>query len=139
MNLLDEARQFRKALDNVSAVADDNTAVKNMIVYPVWVAEGYEYKVGERCRYDKLLYKCRQAHTSQDLWTPKDTPALWEVINIEHAGTIEDPIPYNQSMEVFNGLYYLENEILYKCIRDSGQPLYATCASLVGNYFEVVA
>lgn len=29
------------------------------------------------------------------------------------------------------------NEKIYKCIRCSGQPLYATCESLIGNYFEV--
>lgn len=64
---------------------------------------------------------------------------LWEVIDVEHAGTLEDPIPYDQTMTVYNGKYYLEEGITYKCVRDSGQPLYATCASLVGNYFEVAA
>lgn len=42
-------------------------------------------------------------------------------------------------MTVYNGKYYLEDGITYKCVRDPGQPLYATCASLVGNYFEVAA
>lgn len=136
MSLLEEARAFRKAIDNVSAVADDNTAAKNKIVYLEWVADT-AYVVGDKRREDNLLYKCRQAHTSQTDWKPSVTPALWEVINEEHTGTYDDPIPYNQSMIVFEGLYYLENEILYKCIRDSGVPLYAPCSALVGNYFEL--
>lgn len=56
-----------------------------------------------------------------------NTASLWEVINVENAGTLDDPIPYDQTMTVYNGKYYLEEGIIYKCIRDSGQPLYATC------------
>ncbi|MDC6270657.1 hypothetical protein PP722_23785 [Lysinibacillus sphaericus] len=67
-----------------------------------------------------------------------ETAALYERIDIEHAGTLEDPIPYDQTMTVYKGKYYIENEKIYKCIRDSEQPLYATCESLVGNYFELV-
>lgn len=66
-----------------------------------------------------------------------ETAALYERIDEQHAGTLEDPIPYANTMTVYNGKYYIEEGIIYKCIRDSGQPLYATCASLVGNYFEV--
>jgi hypothetical protein len=94
--------------------------------------------VGDRVESDGKLWKCRQAHTSQENWKPSiNTASLWEVINVENAGTLEDPIPYDQTMTVYNGKYYLEEGIIYKCIGDSGQPLYATCASLVGNYFEV--
>ena len=67
-----------------------------------------------------------------------ETAALYERIDVEHAGTLEDPIPYDQTMTVYKDKYYIENEKIYKCIRDSGQPLYATCESLVGNYFELV-
>ena len=70
-----------------------------------------------------------------------ETAALYVVIDQEHEGTLEDPIPYDQMMEVFAGKYYLEDGIIYICNRDSGQPLYATCASLAGDsrsYFSVV-
>lgn len=35
------------------------------------------YAVGAMRKYDGLLYKCLQAHTSQEGWTPDATPALW--------------------------------------------------------------
>lgn len=115
----------------------DVEAAKIPLCFDPWVA-GKSYKVGDRVEHGGKLWKCRQAHTSQENWKPYiDTASLWEVINVENAGTLDDPIPYDQTMTVYNGKYYLEEGIIYKCIRDSGQPLYATCASLVGNYFEV--
>ena len=116
----------------------DIEAAKIPLCYDAWATDK-AYKVGDRVKFDGKLWKCRQAHTSQENWEPSiETASLWEVINVEHAGTLEDPIPYDQTMTVYNGKYYLEDGITYKCVRDSAQPLYATCASLVGNYFEVV-
>ena len=116
---------------------DDIEAAKLSLCFDPWTT-GKAYKVGDRVLCDGKLWKCRQAHTSQENWKPSiNTASLWEVINVENAGTLEDPIPYDQTMTVYNGKYYLEEGIIYKCIRDSGQPLYATCAGLVGNYFEV--
>ena len=118
---------------------DDTQAAKLPLCYDPWTTDK-AYKVGDRVLCDGKLWKCRQAHTSQENWKPSiNTASLWEVINVENAGTLEDPIPYDQTMTVYNGKYYLEEGIIYKCVRDSGQPLYATCASLVGNYFEVAS
>ena len=117
----------------------DVEAAKILLCYDSWKTDT-AYKVGDRVESDGKLWKCRQAHTSQEDWKPSiRTASLWEVINVENAGTLDDPIPYDQTMTVYNGKYYLEDGIIYKCVRDSGQPLYATCASLVGNYFEVAA
>ena len=115
----------------------DEKAAMIPLCYDAWKTDT-AYKVGDRVEYYGKLWKCHQAHTSQENWKPSiKTASLWEVINVENAGTLDDPIPYDQTMTVYNGKYYLEEGVIYKCIRDSGQPLYATCASLVGNYFEV--
>lgn len=117
----------------------DEKAAMIPLCYDAWKTDT-AYKVGDRVECDGKLWKCHQAHTSQENWKPSmKTVSLWEVINIKNAGTLDDPIPYDQTMTVYNGKYYLEEGIIYKCIRDPGQPLYATCASLVGNYFEVAA
>lgn len=132
-----QAMMFASAKASFLAELDDKQAAKLSLCYDVWTT-GKAYKVGDRVESDGKLWKCRQAHTSQENWKPSiNTASLWEVINVENAGTLDDPIPYDQTMTVYNGKYYLEEGIIYKCIRDSGQPLYATCASLVGNYFEV--
>lgn len=134
-----QAMMTANARNSFLAELDDTDAAKLSLCYDPWTTDK-AYKVGDRVECDGKLWKCRQAHTSQENWRPRiETASLWEVINVENAGTLEDPIPYDQTMTVYNGKYYLEEGIIYKCIRDSGQPLYATCASLVGNYFEVAA
>lgn len=93
-----------------------------------------------RIEYDGKLWKVRNdiPVVLENQAPGIETAALYERIDVEHEGTLEDPIPYDQTMTVYEGKYYIENEKIYKCIRDSGQPLYATCESLVGNYFELV-
>lgn len=134
-----EQMMFASARSSFLIELPDIEAAKISLCYDAWATDK-AYKVGDRVLCDGKLWKCRQAHTSQANWKPSiNTASLWEVINVENAGTLDDPIPYDQTMTVYNGKYYLEEGIIYKCIRDSGQPLYATCASLVGNYFEVAA
>lgn len=115
----------------------DNEAVKIPLCYDAWTTDK-EYKVGDRVECDGKLWKCRQAHTSQENWKPSiETASLWEVIDVEHAGTLEDPIPYDKTMTVHKDKYYMQNGILYLCLEDSGQPLYADCENLP-RYFQKV-
>jgi hypothetical protein len=65
------------------------------------------------------------------------TAALYEVINYQHEGTIDDPIPYVPPMEIFNGKYYIQNDIKYLCNRDSGTALSHDLSALVGLYVEL--
>ncbi|MEY8366098.1 hypothetical protein AALA22_10720 [Anaerovoracaceae bacterium 41-7] len=127
--------------------ADDHAAIKVAEFYPEWVenveGQSISYGIGQRVRFKfsdgkVKLCKCKQAHLSTSLTNPELYPAGWDVIDVEHAGTIVDPIPYDPNMVVFAEKYYFYGEILYKCIRDSGQPLYATPSELLGNYFELV-
>lgn len=65
------------------------------------------------------------------------TAALYQRIESSHAGTQEDPIPYSQLMSVYKDKYYTQNDVMYLCLEDSGQPLYADCKSLP-RYFQKV-
>ncbi len=126
-----------KSLKALRDAADDQTALKALILYIDW-APGKAVAIGDRRQHDGKLYKCRQAHTTQQDWTPDATPALWEVIDPVHAGTLEDPIPYDQAMAVYRGKIYSYDGKLYECIRDSGNPLYAEPGALLGNYFNLI-
>lgn len=107
-------------------------------LYPAW-APGIDVKQGEKYLYDGGLWKARQDHTTQEGWEPSiDTASLWERIDEEHAGTLEDPIPYAPPMELFNGKYYTQDGVKYLCNRDSGQALSYNLAELVGLYVELV-
>ena len=121
---------------------NEQLALKYSAMYPVW-KEGIAVETGQRYQYGDRLYKVGQAHTTQSDWTPAATPALWTVIDVVHAGTIEDPIPAVAGMEYEYGKYYIEGETVYICQRTGEAAggkitLYYLPSQLVGQYFEVV-
>lgn len=119
---------------------DDQTALRMIAFYPEYEVD-HEYKPGEKFIYAGKLYKVLQAHTSQSTWVPgaAGTESLYARIDEEHDGTKYDPIPYNGNMALENGKYYTQGDVLYKCTRDTGNPVYNTLAELVGLYVEVAA
>lgn len=129
-------------LREAKKTAKDEVAVKAVALYPIWnmglIITQEMINDGEnRYSYEDKLYKCGTPHTTQADWTPDITPAMWTVIDVEHTGTVDDPIPFVVNMEVFNGKYYTYADTLYLCIRDSGIALQYTPDQLIGNYFEV--
>lgn len=127
---------------------NDQLALKYSAMYPLWVP-GIEITQDDidsrrdRYQYGDRLYKVVQAHTTQSDWTPDITPALWTVIDITHAGTIEDPIPAVAGMEYTKGMYYSEDRTIYLMNRqgmEDGEKitLYYLPSQLVGQYFELV-
>ena len=86
-----------------------------------------------------LTWTSYQAHTTQDNWKPSmATASLWKVVDEEHKGTIDDPIVYIPPMEIFKDKYYIQNGVIYKCTRNSEQPLTHDLSALVGLYVEKV-
>lgn len=109
-----------------------------VIVYDFEHYIGQELAQGKIVSYDGKLWRVRQTHTCQADWTPSlDSASLWEVIEVEHEGTEEDPIPYAVPMEIFAGKYYVEDNQLYLCTRDSGTALSHPLSALVGLYVEI--
>ena len=58
-------------------------------------------------------------------------------INEQNKGTVEDPILYNGNMILYANKYYSQNNIIYKCIRDSVIPLYDSLNNLINIYVKV--
>ena len=115
----------------------DHEALETKDLQEPW-APGKNVIAGDRRQYNGKLYKCRQAHTTQADWTPDVYTAGWEVIDVTHAGTKEDPIPYSSGMQLFKNKYYVDGSILYLCSRDSEQAVYQTLQDLIGTYVETV-
>lgn len=128
------------AVKQAKQVTDDQEALELQILYKSWDQQiGKQLNAGEYVQHEGKLYRVLQAHTAQSTWAPGNgTESLFVVIDKEHAGTLDDPIPYDENMELFNGKYYIQNEVVYLCTRDSGAPLYHDLSSLVGVYVEEV-
>lgn len=117
---------------------DDQTAYRMMAFYPEWAA-GQSYTVGYKITYNGGLYKVLQAHTSQETWAPgTGTESLYARIDEQHDGSKYDPIPYSGNMALESGKYYSQDDVTYRCTRDTGNPVYNALSELVGLYVEVV-
>lgn len=116
---------------------DDNTALRMLAFYPEW-ATGQAYTADFKVQYGGKLWRCLQAHTAQAGWEPENTPALWTEVCETHAGTLEDPIPYDGNMALEAGKYYTQDYVIYLCNRDTGNPIYNQLAELVGIYVETI-
>ena len=138
------AARLRPVIEAAATSLPDSDAAKAVELFPAW-AYPVSYIVGNRVSDGGKLYKCRQAHTSQESWNPAATPALWVVINVTHAGTQDDPIPASRGMEYEYGKYYLDSEDgkTYLCERigeASGGKIVLQYLphELVGQYFTEV-
>ncbi len=124
----------------VEALTDDE-AKKVPALFPLWSPDSKAYAVGDRVWYQASLYKCVQAHTSQSTWNPKDAVSLWANVSEESQeadGSREHPYQWESGMTCYNGKYYIEDNILYICTRDSGGPVYNRIADLpAGLYFQI--
>ena len=112
------AAELRPVIEAAATSLPDDEAATAVELFPAW-AYPVSYIVGNRVSDGGKLYKCQQAHTSQEGWKPSATPALWVVVDVTHAGTQDDPIPAARGMEYTYGLYYLDSEDgkTYKCER----------------------
>ena len=116
---------------------DDNTALRMVAFYPEW-EENTEYTAEYKAQRNGKLWRCIQAHTSQTGWEPENAASLWTEICESHAGTLEDPIPYSGNMALESGKYYMQDGKVYRCTRDTGNPVYNALSELVGLYVEEV-
>ena len=80
--LKSEALRFRTHLNSVIESLEDETALTVIDLFPLWKTNK-AYDLNDRVQYSEVLYKCVQAHTSQDNWTPDQTPALWTSVSVE--------------------------------------------------------
>lgn len=131
------AEQAAANLKNLSGA--EAVAVKDM--YLRWEeCIGLTVDAGFKFTYGEKLYETIQPKglLIQSHYIPGEgTEALYAEINETNAGTYEDPIPYNNNMQLYNGKYYIQDGIIYKCTRDSGQALYDPLKNLVNSYVVV--
>lgn len=141
MSYIENARKLRAAIDSAGAMLTDEQALSVKDIYQQWQnligtqvsTEGFKFLYGAD------LYKLISVpHTFAAQWVPGEgTESLYARIDEGHAGTIDDPIPYDGNMELFEGLYYIQSGVIYLCTRGTGAPVYHALADLVGLYVEV--
>jgi chitodextrinase len=108
---------LQEAIDQLLPTLDDDQAETVINFFHEWETDK-AYVIGDRVRYQNVLYRCIQAHTSQDDWTPDVSASLW--VRTSPASEDDDPttVPewvqpagaqdaYNTGDRViFNGVVY---------------------------------
>ena len=142
-SITEQIRAFIRSMTREMTEIADNDALKIKDLFDDWIDyiadDAENLKVGQIVKTADGLWRVRQEHKAQKHYAPSiHTASLYERIVKDHAGTEDDPIPYAPPMEIFNGKYYTQDDVLYLCTRDSGQALTHNLSELVGLYVEVV-
>lgn len=143
-DLLTMARNLRPYIEQAVQSLPDADGLKAKVLYPRWetlVKKGsVEAEAGYRFTYNGDLYKCTNKNPKfQADWVPGNgTAALYVCIDESHVVTQDDPIPYSGNMTLESGKYYIQDDVIYLCNRDTGNPVYHPLAELVGLYVETV-
>lgn len=137
LRMADIAKLLMLTVNTMSLTDNDALSVKS--VYPEWeTLIGKEVKQGDKMQCDGRLWKVLQQHTVQEQWRPgTGTESLYTEIVETASGTADDPIPYNNNMELEQGKYYIQDGITYLCTRNTEIPVYQPLADLVGIYVEL--
>lgn len=113
MTLIELAYKLRPYIEKAVALGlTDEDALEAVQLFAAWNPTA-TYAVGDRVRYNNVLYRCLQAHTAQEAWTPTDAPSLWAKVLIPDETQIypwEQPDstnPYSKGDKVmYNGKVY---------------------------------
>lgn len=144
MTIIERALMLRPIIEQAAQSLDDSTALQSKELYPRWeelVKKGSVDTNGEpgyRFFHNGGLYRCRNGNpTFAQEWIPGvGTESLYERIDETHAGTLDDPIPYEGNMALTAGLYYSQDGVTYLCTRDTEIPVFNPLKELVGIYVE---
>ena len=113
----------RLMVNSVSLTA--NQALEMQVLFPIWGEKdaefGKEVEIGFRLRVvegeSDTLFEVIQKHKLQADWKPGiETASLYKIVEAEHAGTLDDPIPYVQGMAFEKDKYYEQYGVIYLCI-----------------------
>ena len=87
MTKAEKARLLRPLIVKAAQSLNDEDALNAVELYDNWET-GKQYDVDKKLRYNGVLYKVRQAHTSQADWTPDVAASLF--IRVRLPDEIED-------------------------------------------------
>ena len=90
MTLKELARKLRPYIQKAAISLNDEDALQAKELYPMWSGNGIQYQKDARVRYNEVLYKVLQAHTSQEAWTPQAAPSLFAKVLIPDENVIPE-------------------------------------------------
>lgn len=118
MSIIDRARQLRIQIEQLAETLDDTSALDNIELFPNWTTD-IPYDVDFKVRYNGELYKCLQAHTSQETWTPTDAPSLWALVLIPDPEVIPEWVQPDSTNPYMTGDKVTHNDKTWVSVVDN--------------------
>lgn len=136
MNLNKLRLIMKQASSNIQKLSDKE-ALENMVLYLE-----FEKLIGKTLPIDyKLIYQDKLYKTIQndvlvqEQYPPSvETASIYQEINEKNMGTIDDPISYNNNMELEEGKYYIQYDVVYECIRSTETAVFNDLKDLIDIY-----
>ena len=105
------------ALTSISI--SDTQTLEMAVLFPTWeevLSDGAQIAAGRVISKDGQLYRVVQATVPQAHQVPggEGMLAIYRPIDREHAGTLEDPIPWVYGMDCLAGVCYSYNGVIYR-------------------------
>ena len=121
-NIITAAMQ-RSAVQTMSFAPAEFAVMAKAKLFDEWEA-GASYTAGQRIAYNGVVYEVVQDVTAQSHQTPASAGmlAIYRPLSLgesgaEHAGTLEDPIPWVYGMTVEANKYYSYDEKTYQAVQ----------------------
>lgn len=102
----------------VAETFTDEQALNVPTLYKNWNGEGVKYVSGKRVRFEGVLYKVLQDHTSQADWTPDIAPSLFAKVLIEDPNAIVEWVQPDSTNGYSIGHKVLRNGVAYESLVD---------------------
>lgn len=119
MDKITSLKQLRLAMMDFAKTTPDEQAYKYPSLFDAW-AVGAAYAVDTRVQSGDKLWKCLQAHTSQEGWNPEASPALWvEVAKPGEYREIKADMLSTEAFAMGEIGWYLTKDKLYKSLIDN--------------------
>ena len=130
-----QLKQFNERTD----VSDEDALEYSILVYDWDTYIDKSIKAGQLVGYDGKIWRVVQDHTVLSVYPPSiDTASLYTEVNLVDDGTIDNPIAYNNNMALEEGKYYIQDDVIYLCTRDTEVAVYNNLSDLIGIYVEKV-
>ena len=119
--ITDKAKRLRATIEALAQNLDDGAASSAAELFPNW-SVGTKYEKDERVRYNGVLYKVLQSHTSQADWTPDTAYSLFARVLIPDPEVIpvwEQPDSTNPYMKGNKVHYPTADDDIYESVADN--------------------
>ena len=139
----EHAIAFLRSMAMTATTLTDAQALDMPDILPTWdelLERGEKVQAGVCLMKEGQCYRAMQDVTPIESQPPgaDGMLAIYRPIDKEHAGTLEDPIPWVSGMDCYSGKYYSHEEQTYLCKQDMTPCVWAPGTEGVWQWEEVL-